>query len=65
MPVNTTADVTAYASGRIGLNARIVGDLVALSSPDNAATVDAGRIFPEYLGSVDRVAEFVDSWRAK
>jgi hypothetical protein len=63
--VDTTVEVAAYAARRIGLNARIVDDLVALSAPDTAATVDAGRIFPEYLWSVERLAEFVDGWRAK
>lgn len=63
--VNTTADLIADAAGRIGLDGRIVGDLVALSTPDTAASVDAGRIFPEYLASVARLADFVDSWRAK
>ena len=61
--VDKTADLVAYASGRIGLNSRIVSDVVALSAPEGG--VDAGRIFPDYLHAVERLAEFVDGWRAR
>jgi hypothetical protein len=63
--VDTNAELVAYAAGRIGLDGRTVGDLVALSAPDAVAGVDAGRIFPDYLATVGRLAEFVDRWRAK
>lgn len=61
----TTAELIAYASGRIGLDGRVVSDVVALSTPDAMASVDAGRIFPGYLATVERLADFVDGWRAK
>lgn len=57
------ADLVAYATRRVGLDPRVVGDLIALTSPDTAGTVDAGRLFPAYLASVERLAEFVDQWR--
>jgi hypothetical protein len=63
--VEANADFIAFASGRTGVNGRIVGDLLALTSPDAMATVDAGRIFPDYLAAVERLAEFVDGWRAR
>lgn len=63
--VDTSTELVAYASGRIGLNGRTVGDVVALSSPEGMAGVDAGRIFPDYLAAVEHLAEFVDSWRSK
>lgn len=63
--VETTAELIAYASGRLGLNGRIVSDVVALSSQEGMASVDPGRIFPDYLAAVERLAEFVDSWRAR
>jgi hypothetical protein len=63
--VDTHADLTGFASGRIGVNSRIAGDLIALSSADTASTVDASRIFPEYLAAVEHLAEFVDGWRAR
>ena len=63
--VETNAQLMAFASERIGVNGRVVSDLLALSSPDTTATVDAGRIFPEYLAAVEGLAEFVDRWRAR
>ena len=63
--VETPADLTAYASGRAGLNPRVVSDLVALATAEGMSSVDAGRIFPDYLAAVERLAEFVDGWRAK
>lgn len=65
MAVESNAELVAYASGRIGLDPRTVGDIVALSSPDPGAGVDPGRVFPDYLATVERLADFVDSWRAK
>jgi hypothetical protein len=60
----STGELVAYASRRIGLDARVVGDILALTEPDGVESVDAGRIFPGYLGAVERLAEFVDQWRA-
>ncbi len=60
----TSAELVAYASSRFGLDARLVGDIQALTAPDSMSTVDAGRIFPAYLAAVERLAEFVDKWRS-
>jgi hypothetical protein len=62
--IATTGELVAYASRRIGLDARVVGDILSLTEPDSLTTVDAGRIFPEYLAAVERLAEFVDQWRS-
>lgn len=61
--ITTTGELVAYSARRIGLDERVVGDLLALSAPDTMSTVDAGRAFPSYLAAVERLADFVDSWR--
>jgi hypothetical protein len=58
------AELIAYAERRIALDPRVVGDVLSLSTPETMRTVDAGRIFPAYLASVERLATFVDGWRA-
>jgi hypothetical protein len=63
-PMETNAELVRYASHRIGLDARVAGDLIALAEPQTIETVDAGRLFPAYLAAVDRLAEFIDSWQA-
>lgn len=65
VPIETNTALIAYASERIGLDGVTVGDIIALSTPESMTTVDAGRIFPAYLTAVERLADFVDSWRAK
>jgi hypothetical protein len=59
----TDAELIAHSERRAGLEPRLVGDLVALASTDPAGSVDAGRLFPAYLHSVEQLAEFVDLWR--
>lgn len=53
-----------YAAHRIGLDPRVVSDLLALSDPDAMPAVDPVKLFPAYLSAMERLAEFVDGWRA-
>lgn len=64
--VSTTTDgeLINYSARRIGLDPRVVGDLLSLAGAEGMSAVDAGRIFPAYLASVERLAHFVDSWRS-
>ena len=57
-------DLIAYAQRRLRLDARVVGDLLALSDSDGPASVDGVKLFPDYLAAMDRLSEFVDGWRA-
>jgi hypothetical protein len=61
--ITTDGELIAYSERRIGLDPRVVGDLLLLTEPDTMATVDAGRVFPAYLATVERLADFVDTWR--
>jgi hypothetical protein len=62
--VESNAELVSYVSRRVQLDARVVSDLLALTEPHTMSTVDAGRIFPAYLSAIERLAEFVDSWRS-
>jgi hypothetical protein len=59
----TNQELCAYASGRAKLDARSVGDILALAKHASAAGVDATRIFPEYLAAVEALWRFADRWR--
>lgn len=63
-PAATARDLGVYAAARIGLDAGVVGDVLALTDPAAAGTVDAARLFPDYLAALDRLARFVDGWTA-
>ena len=62
-PADTNADLSAYAARRPGLDARVVGDVLAMARRD-ASGVDAIRIYPGYLAAVEQLRRFIDSWRA-
>ena len=61
-PADTNADLSAYAARRPGLDARVVGDVLALGG-NHSAGVDAIRIYPGYLAAVEQLRRFIDSWR--
>jgi hypothetical protein len=42
---------------------QLVSDLLSLEHSSDVVAVDAARLFPEYLTSVERLAHAVDSWR--
>ena len=62
--ISTNAELVAFGSSRIRLDARLVGDLLALAKNRGASGVDAMRLFPDYLAAVEAVWRFVDTWRA-
>ena len=62
--VDRSSDLVRYAGERVGLDAHVTGDLLALADADGLRTVDAAKLFPAYLGTMERMAEFVDRWRA-
>ena len=61
---NGASDILDYARRRATLDPRVVGDLLALADGDGATTVDAVKLFPDYLATMERLADFVDRWRA-
>jgi hypothetical protein len=64
-PANTAADLSAYAEQRPGLDARVVGDVLALAKEPEGSGVDAMRLYPAYLAAVERLWRFIDRWKAE
>jgi hypothetical protein len=60
----TSQDLTSYAAGRIKLDGRVVGDVLAVARSTSAAGVDPARLFPDYLDAVEALWQFVDRWKA-
>lgn len=62
-PYERRADLVEWAQ-RANMDARVVGDLLALADAEGASSVDALKLFPDYLVVMERLAEFVDRWRS-
>lgn len=60
-PFDSPASLGEWASGRAGLNPRVVGDLLALAG-DGGAPVDGIRLFPDYLQTMDELVRVIDQW---
>jgi hypothetical protein len=59
---DSPSDLLHYAERR-RLDARTVGDLIALAGSTGPVPVDAVKLFPAYLEVMERLADFVDLWR--
>lgn len=64
-PATTSRELGVFAEERMGIDASVVGDVLALMDETTASTVDAWRIFPAYLAALDQLARFVDLWKAE
>ena len=62
-PCATVQELCAYAAGRPRLDARVVGDVLALAKNPDSAGVDAARLFPEYLAAVELLWGFTNRWK--
>jgi hypothetical protein len=60
----STDGLLRYARNRFNVDERVVGDLLALAEADGHSPVDAVKLFPDYLGVMERLATFVDQWRS-
>ena len=58
-----SAALAQWASARAGLDARVVGDVLALST-EAAPAVDPLRLFPKYLSTVVSLLHAIDRWPA-
>lgn len=63
-PAATQAELSAWASKRPGLDARVVGDVLAMSG-HRSSGVDAIRLYPAYLAAVDQLWVFIDRWKSE
>lgn len=56
--------VAGWASERLGLDSRVVSDVLHLANDAERSGVDAGRLFPGYLMAVEQLARHIDEWPA-
>jgi hypothetical protein len=61
-PLDTSADLGRFATVWFQIDSRVADGLLALAAGDDG-TVDAVRLFPEYLATMERLADSVDRWR--
>lgn len=64
-PSDASADIVRFAAARLGLDARVVADLLSLADAERLTAGDPVKLFPPYLSAVERVCTFVDQWRAR
>lgn len=63
-PASTHAELNAYAVKRPGLDARMVGDILAVATQQNSG-VDGVRLYPAYLKAVEQLWLFIDRWKSE
>lgn len=63
-PAEHRGELVEYAQQRLQLEPHVVSDLLELADSDGAPEIDAAKLFPAYLRAMERLAEFVDRWRA-
>ncbi|MEZ5416880.1 MAG: hypothetical protein R2708_06005 [Vicinamibacterales bacterium] len=56
--------LAAWAAERLGLDARLVSDVLHIANTPGHSGVDAARLFPQYLASAEQLARHVDQWPA-
>jgi len=59
---DSPSDLVHHAQ-RLRLDPRTVGDLIDLARGTGPSPVDAVKLFPAYLETMERLADFVDRWR--
>jgi len=58
------AAATRHGARLAQLPDAVVTDIVALERPSTMRTTDAARLYPEYLGAVEQLARFIDTWQS-
>lgn len=64
-PADSPAKLAQYASSRLGLDTRTTANLLAVADGGDPSTIDAVKLFPDYLAAMEQVAAFADQWRAR
>jgi hypothetical protein len=62
-PLDSPADLGRFAARWLQIDARLADGLLALADGDPHGTVDPVRLFPEYLATMERLADVIDTWR--
>jgi hypothetical protein len=59
--IDSPTALARWAADRAGLEARVVGDILAIAN-EPAPAVDAVRLFPAYLDAVEALLHTIDRW---
>jgi hypothetical protein len=62
---SSDAELSAFAVARPGLDARTVGNVLAVARDQDRAGVDLMRLYPSYLDAVETLWRFIDRWKAE
>lgn len=63
-PAADRASATMDGARAAGIPEHVVAAVLALEQPTGLDATDPARLFPEYLAAVERLATFIDRWRA-
>jgi hypothetical protein len=58
----TPDDLARHAGLVMGVSSEVVRQVVAIIRPEDLSPIDAVRLYPAYLETVERLATFVDQW---
>lgn len=54
--------LAAWAADRLHLDAKVVSDALHIAHDADRSGVDAGRLFPAYLGAIEQLSRHIDEW---
>ena len=54
--------LASWAAARLGVELRVVSDVLHVASDSAHRGVDAGRLFPQYLAATEALARHIDEW---
>ena len=54
--------LAAWAANRLHLDAKVVSDALHIAHDADRSGVDAGRLFPGYLGAIEHLSRHIDEW---
>jgi hypothetical protein len=61
--LTSPAALGRFAADALRLDDHLVDDLLELADGETPSSVDATRVFPDYLKNLERLVEYVDRWR--
>jgi hypothetical protein len=56
--------LATWADARLGLDAKVVSDVLHLANDPAKSGVDGARLFPQYLAATEHLARHIDEWPA-
>ncbi|MBL8137929.1 MAG: hypothetical protein JNL48_14985, partial [Acidobacteria bacterium] len=51
-----------WAAERLGLDAKVVSDVLHIANELERSGIDAARLFPQYLAATEQLARHIDEW---